>query len=63
MMEVQIPIMDIKKCKESYASGKSVIDERVLCAGYPEGGRDSCGVLTFCLVHIKYVFLLIYGCP
>uniref|UniRef100_A0A2S2NGW7 CLIP domain-containing serine protease n=1 Tax=Schizaphis graminum TaxID=13262 RepID=A0A2S2NGW7_SCHGA len=43
MMEVQIPIMDINKCKEAYSNGYNVIDDRILCAGYPEGGKDSCG--------------------
>lgn len=42
MMEVQIPLTDIEKCKEAYASGYNVIDDRVLCAGYQEGGKDSC---------------------
>lgn len=43
MMEVQIPLTDISKCKEAYSGGYNVIDDRVLCAGYQEGGKDSCG--------------------
>ncbi|CAI6360877.1 unnamed protein product [Macrosiphum euphorbiae] len=42
LMEVQIPISNITECKQTYSNYKSVIDDRVLCAGYPEGGKDSC---------------------
>ncbi|KAL4090274.1 hypothetical protein QTP88_025147 [Uroleucon formosanum] len=42
LMEVRIPISNITECKQTYSNYKSVIDDRVLCAGYPEGGKDSC---------------------
>uniref|UniRef100_A0A2S2N8A3 Proclotting enzyme n=1 Tax=Schizaphis graminum TaxID=13262 RepID=A0A2S2N8A3_SCHGA len=42
LMEVQIPISNLTACKQAYASYKTVIDDKVICAGYPEGGKDSC---------------------
>ncbi|XP_022176326.1 venom protease-like isoform X2 [Myzus persicae] len=42
LMEVQIPISNITQCKQAYSNYKSVIDDKVICAGYPEGGKDSC---------------------
>lgn len=44
-MEVQIPISNLAACKQTYASYNTIIDDRVICAGYPEGGKDSCQVL------------------
>lgn len=45
-MEVPVPVMDNEECKRAFANKKSVIDERVLCAGYLTGGKDACQVLT-----------------
>ncbi|CAH1738373.1 unnamed protein product [Aphis gossypii] len=43
LMEVQVPITSTKQCKDAYANEPAaVIDDRVLCAGFPEGGKDSC---------------------
>lgn len=45
-MEVQIPVLDNSDCKKAFEKKKSVIDERILCAGNLKGGQDSCQVLT-----------------
>uniref|UniRef100_A0A2H8TEC5 CLIP domain-containing serine protease n=2 Tax=Melanaphis sacchari TaxID=742174 RepID=A0A2H8TEC5_9HEMI len=43
LMEVQVPITNSQECERVYSNEPaSVIDDRVLCAGYPEGGKDSC---------------------
>ncbi|XP_026805709.1 LOW QUALITY PROTEIN: transmembrane protease serine 9-like [Rhopalosiphum maidis] len=42
LMEVQIPISNLTACKQTYATYKTVIDDKVICAGYPKGGKDSC---------------------
>ncbi|KAE9537839.1 hypothetical protein AGLY_005811 [Aphis glycines] len=43
LMEVQVPITNTEQCKNAYINEPAaVIDDRVLCAGYPEGGKDSC---------------------
>ncbi|VVC37364.1 Hypothetical protein CINCED_3A022459 [Cinara cedri] len=44
LMELQIPVMNNTECKRIFASKKSVIDERVLCAGVLTGGKDACQV-------------------
>ncbi|XP_026477687.1 venom protease-like [Ctenocephalides felis] len=43
LQELQIPVVTNEQCKENYASFKAqIIDERVLCAGYANGGKDAC---------------------
>jgi secreted trypsin-like serine protease len=42
LMEVEIPLVAVDQCRVSYGKVHGVIDERTLCAGFPEGGRDSC---------------------
>lgn len=44
-MEVQVPVVENADCKRSYVNKKTVIDDRVLCAGYSTGGKDACQVL------------------
>jgi len=44
-MEVQVPMSRTSECKQAYSQQKAVIDDRVLCAGFPEGGKDSCRVI------------------
>lgn len=48
-MEVQIPIIENKVCKERYFQINSTVfqkdsqfDERVICDGFMEGGKGSC---------------------
>jgi len=52
-MEVQVPMSRKAECKEAYSKQKAVIDDRVLCAGYPEGGKDSCRVI----VSLNFIIL------
>ncbi len=44
MQQVDLPIIDIEECNRAYmeALGIEVATDVMLCAGYPEGGRDSC---------------------
>lgn len=47
LMQVQVPVVSIDECKESYQKiGKFnhefQIDDRVVCAGFMEGGKDAC---------------------
>uniref|UniRef100_A0A481MQI0 CLIP domain-containing serine protease n=1 Tax=Nipponaphis monzeni TaxID=196483 RepID=A0A481MQI0_9HEMI len=42
LMEVQVPVLDNDGCKRAFANKKTVIDNRVLCAGYLTGGKDAC---------------------
>jgi len=45
-MEVQVPITKADECARAYSNMyQAVIDDRVLCAGFPEGGKDSCRVI------------------
>lgn len=42
LMEVQVPIVNSTECRENYKNYRNVIDDRVICAGYAKGGKDSC---------------------
>ncbi|XP_060849912.1 venom protease-like [Rhopalosiphum padi] len=43
LMEVQVPMMSTADCAKVYSNAPQVIiDDRVLCAGFPDGGKDSC---------------------
>lgn len=43
LMEVTVPIWEHKKCVESFTA--AVFEENI-CAGGPEGGKDSCQVIN-----------------
>ncbi|GGS51839.1 MULTISPECIES: S1 family serine peptidase [Actinokineospora] len=58
---VEVPIVDEATCQDSY--GEEAISSRMLCAGLPEGGKDSCqgdsgGPLT---AHATLVGLVSWG--
>jgi secreted trypsin-like serine protease len=42
LMEVKLPLVATPACKAVYQGAPGVIDQRNLCAGVPEGGKDSC---------------------
>ncbi len=42
LMEVKLPLVATAACKTVYQGTPGVIDQRNLCAGVPEGGKDSC---------------------
>ncbi|CAK9830131.1 Venom serine protease Bi-VSP [Anthophora retusa] len=43
LLEIQVPVVSTDSCKQAYSAFKSsVIDHRVLCAGYARGGKDAC---------------------
>ena len=42
LMQVELPLVDEKTCREAYPPPQFAIDARTLCAGYVEGEKDSC---------------------
>ena len=47
LYEVTVPIVSQESCQKSYEDED--ITERMICAGIPEGGKDSCQVSLFSL--------------
>lgn len=39
LQKVEVPLVDSKVCQDAYGNG---VTENMLCAGYPEGQKDSC---------------------
>lgn len=39
LLEVKVPIVPFKSCNASYPNK---IDDSMVCAGYPQGGKDTC---------------------
>lgn len=39
-----MPIVNKTVCQQNYKNHRIVIDDRVICAGYAKGGKDSCRV-------------------
>ena len=44
LMEVDLPIIGNRECEEFYSAEKEPIFKEQICAGYPEGGKDTCQV-------------------
>jgi trypsin len=40
LLEVRVPIFDIDNCAANH--GNTIDKEKQICAGYPEGGKDTC---------------------
>lgn len=53
LQEVKVPILSNAQCKES-KYGPNRITENMMCAGYKEGGKDSCQVIVHRHVCIFY---------
>lgn len=67
LQEVKVPIMSNKECKNS-SYGSSRITENMMCAGYPEGKKDSCQVYQLhCLYnnfnYLNYLISMEEFCP
>jgi secreted trypsin-like serine protease len=42
LRQLEIPLIGVQSCRELYKNQAGVVDARTLCAGVPEGGKDSC---------------------
>lgn len=52
LRELTVPIVSPRACTFSYGLLRDVITPRMMCAGYREGGRDSCAGDSLSLIHI-----------
>ncbi|KXN67065.1 putative trypsin-like serine protease precursor [Conidiobolus coronatus NRRL 28638] len=43
LLEVKLPIYDYEQCSLDYAKyGDEIYEDKMICAGYPEGKKDTC---------------------
>jgi trypsin len=42
LQEVDVPIVDTAECRAAYEAEYFPFTDNMICAGYPEGGRDTC---------------------
>lgn len=64
LLQTQLPVRTEQECKTAFQSFKTtVIDNRVLCAGYARGGKDACQVREHILSsnfnNIHYVIIYV----
>ncbi|XP_050548525.1 venom protease-like [Daktulosphaira vitifoliae] len=44
LLEVVVPVLDNLECKRAFKNSPATIDEKIVCAGHLNGGKDSCQV-------------------
>lgn len=57
---MDVPVLANEKCKQWLEEGKKAltITDKSMCAGYEEGGKDSCNVTFILAMSIMVVDLL-----
>lgn len=68
LREVQVPITNTEECAKNYSSvlnsdtTGNQIGHKHICAGYPEGGKDTCQVIwsmhCLCLICMAFIVFL-----
>lgn len=53
LQEVTVPIISNEECKKT-GYGEKRITPNMMCAGHPEGGKDSCQVISFFFLMKNY---------
>jgi corin len=46
---VKVPFITYDTCRHKYNYTEKSIEPGMICAGYPDGGKDACGVSTLFL--------------
>lgn len=60
LLEAQVPVVETNTCREQYQRVRNaVVDDRVLCAGYAQGGKDACQVSYTRVLRITTFFMAI----
>jgi hypothetical protein len=44
LQEVEVPVMSNQDCRKNTKYNEKMISDNMLCAGYPDGMKDSCQV-------------------
>lgn len=59
LQEVEVPVMSLQDCRNTSYSPR-MISDNMMCAGYPDGKKDSCQVRSEFLINIQ-ISLILYG--
>ena len=57
LLELLVPIWKMDDCKKS--SNRRPITDKQMCAGYKQGGRDSCQVKTIHRLKVEFIIQLL----
>lgn len=62
LLQTQLPVRPQQECVRAFQNFKgNVIDDRVLCSGYSQGGKDSCQVRNdYRIILIKKLIKNVY---
>ena len=60
LLELLVPIWKMDDCKKS--SNRRPITDKQMCAGYKQGGRDSCQVKTMHRLKIEFIIEFFKNC-
>lgn len=55
LQKVTVPLMSKEECQARYR--KRRIDDKEICAGYDEGGKDACKVTERCHI-LSYISII-----
>lgn len=58
MNEVQVPVLNRDLCNVWLEHRELNVTQGMICAGYPEGGKDACQVMAIIYMNLKSTSIL-----
>ena len=54
LQQVEVPVMSNTDCKKNTKYNDKMISDNMMCAGYPDGMKDSCQVSTISILYSSH---------